>query len=427
MLQSLDTAIAFVVIMTVASLFVTIVVQMCSAALSLRGKNLANALALSFQRIDPSLRGEAHQLAARILSDPLLSDSTRTPKDIHSAIAFVNRSKPWHFTDVFCATQLASAVRPEEVYRALQRLSTDTPSTHGWRDPNGRIRSTAKKVLEALVVPEDEAAEIQQRLAPFRSVADEIADPVVKQKLLDLVGNSPANLLVKIDAAQMKFDGAFRTAQDRAQQWFQLHTRGLTIAASALLALVLQLDVVEIYRFVSTNAVQRAALVGSAAGVIKEADGAVDPRGGLVKRIADAWTSKTGQRADLSQVIHTGQLEDTLAKANPQFDRAEFERVVTATTQTYFEDQRNKLGDMTREVSATGFEFFPESYWRWPSPAGRRASLHNVLLHLPGIALCAALLSLGAPYWYNLLKNLTSLRPALAQVIGQEEKRAPNE
>src|ERR1700712_4597435 len=81
MLQSIDTLIAFVLIMTVASLFVTIVVQMFSAALSLRGKNLANALALTFQTIDPALGERAHQLAAKILSDPLLSDSTLTRKD----------------------------------------------------------------------------------------------------------------------------------------------------------------------------------------------------------------------------------------------------------------------------------------------------------------------------------------------------------
>ena len=71
MLQSIDTVIAFVVIMTVTSLFVTILVQMFSAALSLRGKNLANALALTFQTIAPSLDRQAHALAARILSECL--------------------------------------------------------------------------------------------------------------------------------------------------------------------------------------------------------------------------------------------------------------------------------------------------------------------------------------------------------------------
>ena len=75
MLNTLDTVIAFAVIMTVLSLLITLVVQMVSAALSLRGKNLANALALTFQTIDPSIGKYAHSLAAQILSDPIFSDS----------------------------------------------------------------------------------------------------------------------------------------------------------------------------------------------------------------------------------------------------------------------------------------------------------------------------------------------------------------
>src|SRR5262249_38521380 len=75
MLSTLDTIIAFAVIMTVLSLLITIIVQMVSAALSLRGKNLANALALTFQTIDPKIGEQAHSLAAQILRDPIFSDS----------------------------------------------------------------------------------------------------------------------------------------------------------------------------------------------------------------------------------------------------------------------------------------------------------------------------------------------------------------
>ena len=75
MLTTLDTVIAFAVIMTVLSLLITLVVQMVSATLSLRGKNLANALALTFQTIDPSIGKYAHSLAAQILRDPIFSDS----------------------------------------------------------------------------------------------------------------------------------------------------------------------------------------------------------------------------------------------------------------------------------------------------------------------------------------------------------------
>src|SRR5215211_5783826 len=129
MLQSIDTLIGFVVIMTVTSLCVTIVVQMCSAALSLRGKNLANALALTFQTIAPEAAASAHQLAAKILSDPLLSDSTRTEKDRRLHFEPGERTRPWHFTDVFGPKRLASAVRPVEALAALKRLALSEEKT----------------------------------------------------------------------------------------------------------------------------------------------------------------------------------------------------------------------------------------------------------------------------------------------------------
>ena len=64
MLGTLDTLIASVVIMTVVSLLIAILVQMVSAAFSLRGKNLANVLSLTFQTIDPQIGKQAHTLAA---------------------------------------------------------------------------------------------------------------------------------------------------------------------------------------------------------------------------------------------------------------------------------------------------------------------------------------------------------------------------
>jgi hypothetical protein len=36
--------------------------------------------------------------------------------------------------------------------------------------------------------------------------------------------------------------------------------------------------------------------------------------------------------------------------------------------------------------------------------------------------LFAGLLSLGAPYWFNLLKNLASLRPALSKLVGEDRQ-----
>ena len=427
MLQSLDTVIAFVVIMTITSLFVTILVQMSSAALSLRGKNLANALALTFQTINPLLAEKAHQLAARILSDPLISDSTRTGKDKNLA-STVNQTTPWHFTDITGATHLAKAVRPEEVYAALKKLAAQkSKPAEGAKASDAAvgldpIAEAAESVLNTLVTPEDKAAAIKNQLGAVLKVAEEITDAPIKQKLLGAVKETSATLIIEVDAARAKFDAWFSSAQDRAQQWFQVHTRGLTIAASALVALLLQLDAVEVFNYVSTNAAARNALVASTDKVIKEADGALDEKGGLIKRIADAWADKQKQTPiDLKGITHTGQLEEALSRQDSNFDAQIFNDLVETTTKAYYKDQSAKLRDLTRSVSATGFEFIPAHYWRWPSAKGGCQNATNILWHLPGIALFAALLSLGAPYWYNLLKNLASLRPRLAQLISEEE------
>lgn len=40
---------------------------------------------------------------------------------------------------------------------------------------------------------------------------------------------------------------------------------------------------------------------------------------------------------------------------------------------------------------------------------------------VPDILVMAALLSLGAPFWYNILKNLVNLRSQVAQKQQEEE------
>src|ERR1044071_3933397 len=131
MLNTIDTVIGFAVIMTVLSLLITLVVQMVSATLSLRGKNLANALALTFQTIDPSICDSLWQHKTRrsldanaqkfIVAQRKLRDArlrrpddpnraeaiSRATSEVNSAKAAItipnvppNREKPWGFWTV---------------------------------------------------------------------------------------------------------------------------------------------------------------------------------------------------------------------------------------------------------------------------------------------------------------------------------------
>src|ERR1700736_296493 len=105
MLDSLNTLIAFVLIMLVVSLLITIAVQMASALLNLRGFNLLSGLGSAFAVIDPTLEKERKDLARFILKGRFLSDS------------FLPN---WW---IFRLWRHAEAMRPKELFDAITRIA----------------------------------------------------------------------------------------------------------------------------------------------------------------------------------------------------------------------------------------------------------------------------------------------------------------
>jgi hypothetical protein len=84
-------------------------------------------------------------------------------------------------------------------------------------------------------------------------------------------------------------------------------------------------------------------------------------------------------------------------------------------------DTREKaFADLKARIDSTGFELLPGGWFaRWST---EKFWWFN---HLFGLALSAGLLTLGAPFWFNLLKNLTSLRPAVASLVEKRPTSAP--
>ena len=318
MLNTLDTVIAFAVIMTVLSLLITLVVQMVSAALSLRGKNLANALALTFQTIDPSIGKYAHSLAAQILSDPIFSDSfwqkktrsldenaqkfiaaqrklrdakRRRPDDpnradaISKATAEVNttkaavtmpnvtpnREKPWGFWAVPWggSMEIATAIRPGEIYRVLQEMREMTPEEAQLLNIPTELVEKARGLVAALHRLDLPAIESRVKLKDIAAAAKMFA-PEQQKAVLDALGSFGATVERATTQAYDRFQRWFGSAQDRAEQWFQTHVRIVTIVAAILVSVFLQLDSVEIYDKLRHEPKLVEALVKAAPGTLEQ-------------------------------------------------------------------------------------------------------------------------------------------------------------
>jgi hypothetical protein len=413
MLDTLDTVIAFAVIMTVLSLLITLVVQMVSATLSLRGKNLANALALTFQTIDPSIGKYAHSLAAQILRDPIFSDSlwqqktrrsldenaqkfiaaqrrlrdarlrrpddpnraeaiNRATSEVNAARAAVtipnvapNREKPWGFWTVPWggSMEIATAIRPGEIYRVLQELREMSPEEAQLLNIPKELTDKARGLVAALHRLDLPALESRVKLKDIAAVANMFA-PEQQKAVVETLGTFGATVERATTQAYDRFQRWFGSAQDRAEQWFQIHVRLVTIVAAILVSILLQLDTVEIYDKLRHEPKLVEALVKTAPGTVQQ--------GASVQ----------------------GQL-DTDA-------------------------QQKAFADLTTNINSTGFELVPNGWFaRWPA---EKRWWYN---HLFGLALSAGLLTLGAPFWFNLLKNLMNLRPAVASLVEKRPTSAP--
>jgi hypothetical protein len=413
MLGTVDTIIAFAVIMTVLSLLITLFVQMVSATLSLRGKNLANALALTFQTIEPSIGTYAPSLAAQILRDPIFSDSLwqkktrrsldeaaqkfiaaqrklrdaklRKPDDpgrveaISNATAEVNatkaavtipkvtpnREKPWGFWTLPWGgpMEIATAIRPGEIYRVLQELREMSPDEAQLLDIPKELVEKATGIIAALHRWDQPAIESRVKLRDIATVS-KIFAPEQQKAVLDALGNFGVTVERATTQAYDRFQRWFGSAQDRAEQWFQIHVRMVTIAGAILVTVFLQLDTIEIYDKLRHEPKLVDALVKAAPGALEQ--------GGAVQSQADA------------------------------------------------DARKNAFVDLQAKIQGAGFDLAPGGWFaRWPNEKSWW------LNHLFGLVLTAGLLTLGAPFWFNLLKNLMSLRPALATLVEKRPTSAP--
>ncbi|MGC4053834.1 MAG: hypothetical protein QM757_32265 [Paludibaculum sp.] len=153
-----------------------------------------------------------------------------------------------------------------------------------------------------------------------------------------------------------EFQFWFETAMGRTAQRFRMHMRIWTILFSIVICLALHLDSLRLYTQLSSDAELRAGLVAASSTLSAKAQ----------------------------QPAQTGD------------DKAALESLA------------QQAREIKASLDATRLNLIPSPY---PSPwyatyEGRR--------HLLGVLFTIALLSLGAPFWYNVLKSFSSLKPLLA-------------
>jgi hypothetical protein len=515
MLTQLDTLIGFVVVMSIVSLLIMVGTQAVSSFLGLRGKNLADALEVLFHKIEPEIDASGcRQLIDDVLTSPVISDSMLR---VRKAEGFFTKVLPFA-RKLRHGWMRATAIRPDELFEMLVKrangpygatmdrllamdaqvagipgaapealakataaiqlavaaLATGTVPAGGTPDASpgpADVPGAVKAAVDAFAAA---GGVLEQRFPPAATAIGAVNAEWKKletdaERRAALAAEIAANRIAKIVAATDAAVGAaeadyatqtahfekwFNSAQDRAQQWFSMHARVVTVIGAILAAFVLQLDTVQMVRLLSANPDLRAKLVARADALGRQAHEVSQPKVTpadqqvvLAKIRADhpGWDVPAGLDhipgdEDLGQVV--AGMTFILGSNEHAGDIVHAYEQGIQTLK--FNGSLADLEGVLKDYNASTLELMPSPYPvaanpEWPShklsslpfqpwiqakgEAGKRIYWSWPLHHLVGIVLSAAFLSLGAPFWFNLLNQLSSLRPALADAIDGQPKQ----
>ncbi len=394
-LEHLDTIISFVVILTGVSLIVTILTQTATGLLALRGSNLRWGIATLVKELEPSLADHAWTISQKVLHHPLISDSTLSRFD-----GLIGRWK------------LASAVRKDELIDILHKLA----------QPPAAAAATWQTQLYAAL----------QQLDPEPAENLVLAAPAIRQ----LFPGDPAKaeqVIAQMTAAAEHLSGSidqwFDSVMDRVSQRFVVKARVLTIIFSVLVAFGLHLDTLRLLTQLSSDAELRARLIASTESLTKKADEilATSPNASpaiYVTAMRQLISAHPDELAGIAQPAGFDTMDGGKQWLEAQLKTAKIEGI------DQWEQQYEQLVPQAALRSAADgiqsilkdklqFQLIPDPY---PTP------FYNYWtpswLHFWGVLASAALLSLGAPFWFNMLRTLSNLRPVLATKEEAEKKAA---
>jgi hypothetical protein len=466
MLQQLDTLIGFAVVMSVVSLLITISTQMISSLLGLRGSNLADGLAAMLHKIVPALEPKVRkELIDHVLTRPVLSDSLLSMSDSRwdkiPVVAWFR--KRW---------KRASAIRPDELLDVLKDLAGASPD-----QASARLAALQAPVAPPTAAPgaapAGAAAHAQPAAMPLEVAALQIlaalhvATPATTAAVTPLSAQLPgltqtgqtqvnaviAQLNDATGIASNNLEKWFNSAQDRAQQWFAIHARFWTVAGAIFMAFILQLDTFRLINKLSSDPNERAKLIQfsqatlqgkadevftnslSAAAIYRQAIQQLETSNSIpgIERLGAVPASVKLETQSAAESWLTQQAQSD--QLNVAAVLSAYRSTVQNVSQKNYDQAGAEITDLTRVFTQTGIQLMPQPYpapftqdwklWSWPWAWKWSGVWSWPADHLFGILTSAALLSLGAPFWFNQLKTLANLRPLLADQIGQEEKAQP--
>ena len=380
MLEHIDALIAFTGIILLFSLLITVLTQIAIVVFNLRGRNLFWGVTRLLCQIEPSLDDKgAKEVVKKILRHPLISRYTK---------------------------RLPPVIRMEEFSELLIKIV----ESEDIKEFDKNIQNSLKQLTKF------NPKELANQLKNLKLT--------VTKKKLKITQKEIFEYLKKARSKIVELESWFDNMTDRISERFTLRSKIITVIGAVMVTIVLQLDAIQLIKQVYADSELRSKLIVSS------------------DLIMERGTDILGQRNvfDLSMDSLRSTIPDLPVLSISFYNRVSAEKWLeqnlpenqdlNSVLETYRNIQKditkkrlNYLGDqiveLNNDLAKMRLDIFGEHYtwelsqWKFPKFIGMLISI--------------ALLSLVAPFWFNLLKNLTNLRTRLMQNEEKERlKRGKN-
>ena len=359
-LASIDTLIAFVTVMLLFSLLVTGMVQATQAIFRLRGRNLRVALTRMLLR-----SGIADEKSVQDLADRILNGRLLLPKQEPRLVRMVPKA----------------------------------------------IRSTGASNIEDDQLRHLLAEEGGLQLPPREETSDSAALP---------------------ERDESGFSERFGLMETVASKRFQTQIRFVTIFWAVVIAFTFQLSLFDVLRDVSTNEALRADLVKASETVSRQAEAAL--RSVAVQDVSEQALEQLAERypplkPKLEEISGIGGNKEALLDEirlaghdDPALRRVipEYESLLTDLHQQKVQAALDISKSAVTQLARYNYTLWPNGirYYGFESDSSAVPVATNWL----GVIASVILLTFGAPFWFEQLKNLARLKDGLQQVQRRGKK-----
>jgi hypothetical protein len=388
----IGTILAFVTIMLMLSLIVTSLVQFTQATLRLRGRNLLFGVSALIEQHHPS--------AAKISP---AGDSTilRSRNSLKMAAHVLNDAN---------ASPLRQVAEPNAFHRVL------LGPTVSWVEPADLACALVKTATErgawvntAMTHEAMVATASTQEVGEHDIAAQEVRSAPRPDEPTDLQQTVQAN---------------FQRMEPALAKRFQFIMRVWTVGWSFVIAIAFQVSTPDLLKSLPSSDARREAILASVPALVNDTKRQLaSANGNIVDDSLAQLSLKYPQFHDLydqvsgdadSKEVMLNELGAVLG-AIPERDQVlqEYSRIIDSLSQQTAKTAIADVSKMLDSLETFGIGFWPQEHGYYFDATPAKWYQTPNWSRIFGVLITGILLSLGAPFWFEQLKNLASLRDTL--------------